>query len=345
MRVTLRDVAREAGVSITTASRALNGKGELAAESRALVLEVAERLRYVPSDVARTLASGRSNTLGVMFTDITHPVYADLLAGVEEAANKEDVSLLYMNSGEDMEVAARCMRVLRSRHVDGVVFTPLLSDSGEGIAEMASLGVPLVSILRAFPSVPIDYVITDNQQSGYLATRHLIDLGHRRIAHIGGVVGASTTDARLAGYEQALAEAHIASEAALISRGAHTVEDGQAVAARLFAASDPPTAVFASTFRQALGTLEAARHAGVSIPDDVALVAGDETDFAEYLEPPLTTVHQPTRDMGRQGAELLLARLAGRRRRRKGVVLQPELIVRRSSAGANAGTRAAERPR
>jgi LacI family transcriptional regulator len=331
MRVTLKDVAREAGVSVTTASRALNGKGELAAESRALVMEVAERLHYVPSDVARALVSGRSNTLGVMFTDITHPVYADLLAGVEDEANNNGMSVLYMNSGEDHEMAARCMRTLRSKHVDGVLFTPLLTDSGKGIEELSSLGVPLVAVLRAFPEVPMDYVIADNEESGYLATRHLIELGHRRIAHIGGLEGASTTDGRAAGYERALRESRIKPQPNMISRGPHSNDEGHRVASELLSRDKAPTAIFASTFGQALGTLQAAREAGARIPDDIALVAGDETDFAQYLEPPLTTVRQPTREMGRQGAKLMLARLAGRRRRPKGIVLHPELIVRRSS--------------
>lgn len=341
MRVTLRDVAREAGVSLTTASRALNGKGELAAESRANVLEVAKRLHYVPSEVARTLVSGRSNTLGVMFTDITHPVYADLLAGVEEAANRRGMSVLYMNSGDDREVAARCMRTLRSKHVDGVIFTPLFTDSHEGIEELTGLGVPLVAVLRAFPEVPMDYVIADNEQAGYVATKHLIDLGHRRIAHIGGLLGASTTDGRAAGYEKALREAGIKLNPAWSTRGPHTQEEGERVTSALLS-SRPPTAIYASTLRHALGALTAARAVGVRIPEDLALVAGDESDFAQHLEPPLTTVRQPTREMGRQGAELMFARIDGRRRRPKGIVLQPELIVRRSS-GDRVRRRAAAR--
>jgi LacI family transcriptional regulator len=316
---------------VTTASRALNGMGELAADSRANVLAVAKRLHYVPSEVARTLASGRSNTLGAMFSDITHPVYADLLAGVEEAANRRGMSVLYMNSGDDREVAARCMRTLRSKHVDGVIFTPLLTDSPEGIDELTGLGVPLVAVLRAFPQLQMDYVIADNEQAGYLATKHLIDLGHRRIAHIGGLLGASTTDGRAAGYEKALREARIKLNPDWSTRGPHTEEVGERVTSALLRAQRPPTAIYASTLHHGLGAMAAARAAGVRIPEDLALVAGDESDFAKYLEPPLTTVRQPTRDMGRQGAELMFARIVGRRRRPKGIVLQPQLIVRRSS--------------
>jgi DNA-binding LacI/PurR family transcriptional regulator len=202
--------------------------------------------------------------------------------------------------------------------------------------------VPLVAVLRAFPEVPMDYVIADNEQSGYLATKHLIDLGHRRIAHIGGLPGASTTDGRAAGYAKALREARIKLDPAWSTHGPHTREEGDRVTSELLNATKPPTAIFASTLRHALGALNAARAAGLRIPDDLALVAGDESDFAEYLEPPLTTVRQPTREMGRRGAELMLARLEGRRRRPKGIVLEPELIVRRSSGepiGRRAGAR------
>jgi DNA-binding LacI/PurR family transcriptional regulator len=145
------------------------------------------------------------------------------------------------------------------------------------------------------------------------------------------LVGASTTDGRAAGYDKALREARIKPSPDWSSRGPHTQAEGERVAAALLSGDRAPTAIYASTLRQALGAMTAARAAGIRIPDQLAMVAGDESDFAEYLEPPLTTVRQPTREMGRQGADLLFARLTGRRRRPKGIVLQPELIVRRSS--------------
>jgi LacI family transcriptional regulator len=332
MRVTLRDVAREAGVSVTTASRALNNKGELAAESRALVLAAAERLQYVPSDVARTLVSGRSMTLGVMLTDIASPVYAEVLAGIEDAANAEGYSVLYMNSGEDHAMAARCLRTLRSKHVDGVLFTPLLRDTGnDDIAELVRSGIPLVAVLRKLQGVSMDFVVTDNVEAGALATHHLLDLGHTRIAHVGGVEGAWSTDSRAAGYANALEAAGIETDAALVVRTWHSTQEGHEAARELLLQPDRPTAIYAATLPQGLGTLRAVRELGLRIPQDVAVVAGDESHFAQYLEPPLTTVQQPSREMGRKGAALLLQRLAGRRKRPKGVVLHPRLIVRRST--------------
>jgi DNA-binding LacI/PurR family transcriptional regulator len=319
-------------VSVTTASRALNNKGELSAESRALVLAAAERLRYVPNDVARTLVSGQSMTLGVMLTDIASPVYAEVLAGIEDGANAQGYSVLYMNSGEDHEMAGRCLRTLRAKHVDGVLFTPLLLDTRmDELAELDRLGIPLVALLRKLPDVAMDFVVTDNVKAGELATRHLMELGHTQIAHLGGVEGAWSTDARAEGYAKTLGAAGVALDPALVVRTSHTIDEGHRAALELLRRPDPPTAIYAATLPQGLGTLRAVREMGMRIPTDVALVAGDESQFAQYLEPPLTTVQQPSRAMGSTGAALMLQRLAGRRKRPKGIVLQPNLIVRRST--------------
>ncbi len=331
-RITIRDVAREAGVSVTTASRALNNKGELSATSRAVVLAAAERLRYVPSDVARALVSGRTRTIGVLITDNASTVYAEVLRGIEDVANASDYGVLFMNSGDVQERALRCIRTLRARQVDGVLFTPVQQDGKDDLEELRRGGLPIVALVRHFPELEdLDYVVADNELGGYAATRHLLELGHRRIAHLGGRIGASSTEGRLDGYARALRERGLAVDDRLVRRTPHTIEDGSTAALELLDRRGRPTALYVATLPQTMGVIRAARSLGLRVPDDLSLVAGDEGDVAEFLEVPLTTVEQPSREIGRQGAELLLARLDGRRSRPKGIVLEPRLIVRGSS--------------
>jgi LacI family transcriptional regulator len=331
-RITIRDVAREAGVSVTTASRALNNKGELSESTRDLVLAAAERLRYVPSDIARALVSGRTRTLGVLITDNASPVYAEVLRGIEDAANASDYAVLLMNSGDDSARALRCISTLRSRQVDGVLFTPV-QEGDDDIDEVRTSNLASVALVRRPPGKDIDFVVADNELGGYLATDHLLGLGHRRIAHLGGRLGASTTEARVDGYKRALVDYGVEVDDEIVRRSHHSIEEGYRAALELLdRRRRRPTAIIAATPQQTLGALRAARELGRRVPADLSVVAGDDASFFEFLEAPLTAVEQPSREIGRQATQLLLARLAGRRSRPKGVVLTPRLIVRASSA-------------
>lgn len=331
-RVTIRDVAREAGVSVTTASRALNNKGELNEATRALVLAAAERLRYVPSDVARALVSGRTRTIGVLITDNASTVYAEVLRGIEDVANEGDYGVLFMNSGDVQERALHCIRTLRARQVDGVLFTPV-QKGDDDLEELRTSRLPSVALVRRPAGEEIDYVVADNELGGYYATEHLLELGHTRIAHVGGRIGASTTEARVEGYARALRERGLTVDDALVRRTPHTIDDGHRAALELLDRAERPTAVIAATLPQTMGILRAVRALRLRVPADVSLVAGDDAELAEFLEVPLTAVAQPSREIGKQGAELLLAGLGRPRGKPTAVVLEPRLIVRDSSAG------------
>jgi LacI family transcriptional regulator, galactose operon repressor len=331
-RVTIRDVAREAGVSVTTASRALNNKGELSEATRAVVLATAERLRFVPSDIARALVSGRTQTLGVLITDNASRVYAEALRGIEDVANEQDYGILFMNSGDVQDRALRCIQTLRSRQVDGILFTPV-QEGDVDVDELRRSSLPIVAVVRRPPGEDIDFVVADNERGGYAATHHLLELGHRRIAHLGGRIGASTTEARLEGYNRALRERSLPVDSRLIRRTLHTIEDGYEAAVELLERPDRPTAIIVATPPQTIGLLRAVRSLDLRVPDDISLVMGDDADFAEILEVPLTAVEHSSREIGRQGTQLLLGRLSGRRSQPTGIVLEPRLIVRRSTAG------------
>ena len=300
VKVTIRDVAREAGVSVTTASRALNNKGEVSPEKRARVLAVAQKLQYVPSSVARALVSGRTKTLGVVVTNNASPVYAEILRGIETVANANEFGLLLCNSADSQEQALRCLSILQQKQVEGLLLTPVQTDKRD-VEQLQQSGIPFVLLLRHFPELETDYVITDNVYGGYLATQHLLGLGHRRIGHVGGPAHVSSAQGRLAGYRQALAEQGVPYDAELVSHGMFTVAGGYQAACQLLDRPDRPSAIFAANDLQAVGVMKAARMFGLRIPQDLALVGGDNIELAAFLEVPLTTFHPPAHEIGTRG--------------------------------------------
>ena len=337
--VTIRDVAREAGVSITVVSRALNDKDELSPVTRRRVLEAVERLGYVPSSAARALVSGRTRTLGVVVTDNTGPVYAEVLRGIEQVANAAGFGLLLANSAECQDQALRRLALLRAKGVDGVLLTPVQSDTRD-IELLQAAGKPFVLLLRHFEHFDCDFVITDNPAAGRLATGHLVARGYRRIGHIAGPPGVASGEGRLRGYRTALERAGLSFDPSLVERGPFTLQGGYEAAGRLLNRPDRPEAIFAATDLQAVGVMKAARDLGLRIPGDLALVGGDDIELAEFLTVPLTTFHQPAREIGVQGAQLLLRRLEQPDAPPARVVLEPRLVVRQScGAGEVKGER------
>jgi LacI family transcriptional regulator len=328
--VTIHDVAREARVSHTTVSRALNNKGELSPETRARILAVAERLNYVPSSVAQALASGATKTLGLIITNSASPVYAAIVHAIEGAAHAVGYGLLLCNSAEDQEQALRCLSMLQSKQVDGLILAPAQTDRRD-IAFLQQAGIPFVLLLRYFPDLSTDFVVVDNVKAGRLMTEHLLERGHRRVGHVAGPAHMSSSVGRLDGYRQALAAANVPYDENLVRRAAFTMEGGYQAALELLGQPERPTAIFAATDMQAVGVFKAAKELGLRVPDDLALAGGDDIELAEYLEVPLTSFKQPVDEIGAQIITILLARINGDREGVKQVVLQPQLVVRRSS--------------
>ena len=203
MPATLRDVARHAGVSVTTAHRGINGKGELGEDTRQRILDSAKELGYVRNETARSLVSGRSNTIGMVVTDNSSPVYAGIVRGVESVVKAAGYGLLLCNSADDPAEALSCLELLRSKQVDGVLITPVQSDLAE-LDYLRDAQIPYVLLLRTFGDALDDVVVTNNESGGRAATGLLVELGHRRIGHIAGPAHVSSARGRLAGYTQAL---------------------------------------------------------------------------------------------------------------------------------------------
>jgi len=333
MRLTIRDVARQAGVSVTTASRVLNNREDVSADTRQRVLAVAQRLQYVPSAMARGLVSGRAWMLGVVVNDSASPIYAEIVKGIETVANAAGYGLLLGNSADSQEQALSRLSMLHAGHIEGVLLAPVQTDRRD-VEELKRLGVPFVLLLRHFDDPDHDYVTADNLAGGQLVTQHLANLGHRRIGHVAGPLYTSTAQGRLGGYRKALAEAGLPFDETLVSAGRFTVAGGYEAALPLLDHPDRPSAIFAASDMQAVGVMKAARQVGLRIPDDLALAGGDDVELAEFLEVPLTTFHVPYPEIGMRAAAILIARLEGTCTTTQQIAFPPQLIVRRS-CGSN----------
>jgi LacI family transcriptional regulator len=332
---TVKDVARLAGVSTTTVSRVLNNHPQVSAETRLKVQQAIAQCGYRPSQVARGLRLQASNILGLIISDIANPFFPSVVRGIEDVAYAHQYRLLLCNSGEDAEREALYIDVLQAQRVAGVIISPHDEDSTRCETLIAS-GIPVVAMDRRLRRLEVDTVVTDNIEGAYQAVRHLLRLGHRRVGLVGGPLLTTTGRERQEGYRKALLEAGIQPDQRLIKIGDFRQEGGYRAGSELLAAEEPPTAIFVSNNLMALGVLDAIREKGLKIPEDIALVAFDDLPWAASLVCPLTTVAQPTYELGQMVAEMLLGRIADRERPIRKIKLEPTLIVRQS-CGSKAG--------
>lgn len=336
-RVSIKDIARAAQVSHSTVSRALSDSPLVSAETKARIQRLAREMGYSPDAQARSLVMGRTQTIGVVVTTITDPFIAEVVQSIETTAHEHDYSVILASSNAEPEREIAAVEMLHSKRVDCVVVT----SSRVGAlyqAHLDRLRVPVV-LLNSHSQESGSYTFSinvDNGHGGYLATDHLIQLGHRRIAYVAGLTNHSDDLDRLAGYRQALAAAGIPFDAALVLTGTGRVGGGERALPQLLGLAEPPTAVFCYNDMTAIGLLCAARKQGVRIPEELAVVGFDDIPFASYVQPPLTTVAQPKPELGRRAVEMALALLAADGdggRSVSDVLLQGELIVRASSGG------------
>jgi LacI family transcriptional regulator len=332
--ITIADVARDAGCSINTVSRALNNLPGVSASSKARIESSAHRLGYVPSRVARSLLTRKTNTIGLVVTDCTNPFYARLIRAIEDDAFARGFNVTLCNSGEDHEREVRAIKLLIESRVDGMLITPVQFAS-DHIADVIRRSIPTVLVGRRFLNLDTCWVMSDNEAGARAATSLLLSLGHRRIGHVTGRPEISSARQRFDGYQAALEDHGVAMDEALIVRGERNVEGGRECAHRLLSIPSPPSAVFAYNDLQALGVMRAARERGLTVPHDLAVVGCDNIELSAYFEVPLTTVAQPTYAIGRSASSLLFRMLAGEdvSPTDRTVLLEPELIVRESSGG------------
>jgi LacI family transcriptional regulator len=330
---TVHDVARRAGVSTSTVSHVVNGTRFVSDELRERVLAAMRELDYTPNAAARMLSLKRSRTIGLIVSDIRNPFFASVARGVEDVAQELGYTLVLCNSDENAEREAACLTALESRAVDGV----LLASAGvadEHLSRLVRAGYPIVLVDRDLPELGTPAVLLDNEGAAYNAVRHLIAGGHRRIAMLSGRASISTTTERVAGYRRALREAGLAVDERLIVSGASTSEGGAAAATIVLDVDPPPSAIFSGNNLMSIGALQAIANRGLAVPDDIALVGFDDFPYpwSDAFRPHLTTVAQPTYELGRRAAEILVAHLRGSSSNHpERVVLEGKLVVRESS--------------
>jgi LacI family transcriptional regulator len=277
------------------------------------------------------LRQKQTGTLALLVTDITNPFWTTVARGVEDAANEEGLNVILCNTDESETKEDNYINLVVQKQVDGIVLVPS-SERCESIHWIQEQEVPVVVMDRKVTSTCVDVVRGDSEGGGYQLIGHLLDLGHRRIALLNGPANVSTAIDRAAGYRRALVEAQVEFDARLIYYGEYTVQSGYEMAQRALNSIPRPTALFAANNFIAIGALRALRHAGLHVPEDIAVVGFDDLPSEIVVEPFLTVSSQPAYEMGRRATELLLDRIAGEGPEKlQDIVLPTELIIRASS--------------
>ncbi len=340
MPVTLEAIAKASGFSVATVSRALtNPNYPLSAATRQRIHQVAQSMGYKPNIAARSLRTDQTNTIGIIVDDLLSPFTPPIVRGIQDYLKQFDYLSLIVNTDWDPALEQDAIVTLVSRPVDGIIFVEY---SHFAVNEMLQeSNKPYVFVHRLFGLNIPNSVVPDDYYGAALAVRHLIGLGHRRIAYINGPEGWHNSQRRLAGYRAELAAHEIAIDPALIQPGDWEFEGGHAAACNLLAVDPMPTAIFAANDLMALGAVCALQDAGLNVPGDVAIVGYDNRDFARIVRPRITTVSMPVYEMGWTAAELLLKQIEHGRSDADEIKVRGRLYVR-ETCGADESQRTSE---
>jgi DNA-binding LacI/PurR family transcriptional regulator len=338
MRVSIKDIAKAAGVSHSTVSRALSDSPLVSDETKARIQRLAKEMGYSPDSLARSLVTRQTHTVGVVVTTIVDPFIAQVVQGIEATAQDHGYTVILCSSGAVPEREISAVEMLRSKRVDGVIVT----SSRIGalyLDHLERIGVPIVLINNHNEdSGRYTFTVTvDNRHGGHLATKHLVNLGHRRIAYVTAPADHSSDLDRRAGYQQALNEAGLEPDPALIIPGNGRADGGERALESLRALDALPDAVFCYNDMTAVGLMTAAYRVGLSVPRDLAVVGFDDIPFATHCHPPLTTIAQPKIEMGQLAMKMALSLMAiGEEDEEElsNIVVQGKLIMRASTVGA-----------
>ncbi len=336
-RITIADVAHEAGVSPMTVSRVINDKGDVSAATRQRVLAVIERLNYRPSGIARGLATQRTGTLGLVIPDVSNPFFADVVRGVEDMAYDHGYNVFLCNTEEDPAREIDVLRSLEEKRVDGLVLcSSRLSD--DELHEVIDRHPGTVLVNRRLAGEPARSVQVDDELGGQLITGHLLEAGHRAVGFLAGPEASHSGRLRAKGYRAALAAAKLPYYADWVRTCAPTVGGGYRAASELLGTHPELTALFCYNDLVAVGALRACDELGQRVPDDVALAGYDDIPLAALVTPPLTTCRVPRYELGGEAVQLLLDQIEGSGDEGSEIVLTPELVVRASAPQSLGGT-------
>lgn len=330
---TMRDVAERAGVSLTTVSHVINRTRFVSDDVTTRVQQAMEDLNYRPNELARSLRRGQTKTLGLILPDSANPYFAEIGHAIEATSSTLGYNVILCNTHGAEDQEEHYINVLRNKQVDGIIFVAT-GDKASSISDTLGENFPILLVDRELVGVHTDVIIVDNHQGGLLATRHLLELGHRRVACISGPSTVRPSAERISGYIQALEEYGLAFDSNLFRTGDFHPNSGYLAALDLLQQPDPPTAIFTCNDLMAIGVIRAASETGCSIPADLALVGFDNIELAEYTIPPLTTISQPIEWMGEIAAKKLIQRIEEEDSMEPTRQLLPVELVVRGSSGA-----------
>ncbi len=331
--VTIKDIARHVGVSPSVVSRALNNKYGVKESTRKMIVQAAKEMGYHPNAAARSLVTRRTMTIGVIMADISEPFYSGIIKGLEFVASESGYTLLFSNSYESLEQSRVVQKMVDAQRVDGMIIVGSNVKERAYLSSLVDRGIPFVAIERSFSDPRMNCIWVDNVMGGYIATKHLIDCGHTKIAHITGTLDVEVAADRLKGYRRALDEAGIPFSPDLVAQGTFIWQTGYSAMKTLLGTRPLCTAVFVANDSMAFGALQAIAEEGLSVPHDISVVGFDDLQFSSLTNPPLTTVRQPRYEIGRDAGRLLVSRL-NQPDQGEGtkICYPPELVIRKSTA-------------
>ncbi|MGY2573629.1 HTH-type transcriptional repressor PurR [Vibrio sp. C8] len=325
---TIKDVARLAGVSTTTVSHVINKTRFVAEATQEKVLEAVKELNYAPSAVARSLKCNTTRTIGMLVTQSTNLFFSEVIDGVESYCYRQGYTLILCNTGGIYEKQRDYIRMLAEKRVDGILV--MCSDLTQELSEMleSHADIPKVIMDWGPEASKADKIIDNSELGGYLATKYLIDRGHKDIACLSGHLNKLACQERIAGFRRAMTEANLEVNDNWILEGNFECDTAVLAADKIIAMDKMPTAVFCFNDTMALGLMSRLQQKGVRVPDDISVIGYDNIELAEYFSPPLTTIHQPKRRVGKNAFEILLERIKDKEHERRIFEMHPEIVER-----------------
>jgi LacI family transcriptional regulator len=332
-RVTIKDIAREAGVSPQTVSRAINDKGEISTQTRDRILRIADSMGYRPNSIARSLATRRTQNIGLVVPDVSNPFFANIARGIEDAAHQANYNVFLCNTDENIERETSAIHSLEAQRVDGIILcSSRLSE--QQLCRLAERYQPLVLVNRQIDDPQTGCVRVDDGKGAAEATSYLLRLGHRNIGFLAGPTTSHSGRARQQGYQQAMQAHNQAISSRWQEHCAPQVEGGRSAALALLARAPEVTALLAYNDLVAVGALRACAELDRRVPQDCAIVGCDDVLLAALVSPALTTIHIPTYNLGQQALGLLLDLINERETPTTPIVVSPHLVIRDSSGHA-----------
>lgn len=325
---TMKDIARLAQVSTSTVSHVINGSRFVSDEIHEKVMRIVAELNYTPSAVARSLKVRETKTIGLLVTATNNPFFAEVMAGVEQYCQQHQYNLIIATTGGDAKRLQQNLQTLMHKQVDGLLL--MCGDSRFQADIELTISLPLVVMDWWFTELNADKILENSALGGYLATKALIDAGHRKIGIITGNLKKSVAQNRLQGYKNALSEAKIALNPHWIVESHFDFEGGVLGIQSLLTQSSRPTAVFCFSDTIAVGAYQAIQQQGLRIPQDLSIMGYDDIELARYLSPPLSTICQPKAELGKLAVEALLQRIKNPNENYRTLVLEPTCILRGS---------------